>query len=664
MKLTEAQSKWLSYLMPPGEMLKRFLRTAVGRKFVDDKTFEKRFYHFIAGVKGIPDDIAAAIWRSIGIVGKDLALAEQLKPEKLEKNEKFDSRRFIENCSKALWCGVIGKKTVNVDTAEAAAILGLMDRILVRRKSFSTEDKRSILGEMTDYLTETRDYKRWEKWVSELPVKIIEGKSPLTQKEESLFPSVKEFLSSVFEKIAEERAFRIRYRGLHINYLRHRLFGLRRKLIALNEKKDAQPKDDRGKFDNVIAATQKAINEVHDDNGIRGEFLAVKEPLTEFLVGISKAKTLPTDGSRRYFLFCCLRLLGDWGKYHYTSTAGDTSIAGEALKLVRKICNKYVDLRKRLVAAKKWSWHACDGMFPYLASTSCLKICDATRRRSENEAYDAVCEMVKMANHARLVSLMSKSSAAEYRADRNYARCLTTAARWWLKTGKKIQFGTNQMVDGYCLIENAARIWRDTLIPALKSAENKEEYGRVVLRFKRALEHEFHLRVQIELLIADTKRKDGEAEEVWLHRAEVAYCKALLIYCHLFPSTPKEVAHVAEKWLRVHCKNDDDASDYFRVEDLRQSRQENPPSRASRLESAWVILHAEIPDLKFAAAVTTIAAKILKEHVDSIAKFLKNISNEERIPHWQELRYEPAADINEAKRVFKEATRLPVPEEV
>ena len=110
MKLTEAQSKWLSYLMPPGGMLKRFLRTAVGRKFVADKTFEKRFYHFIAGGKGVSDDVAAAIWRSIGIVEKDLALAEQLKPEKLEKKEKFDSRRFIENCSKALWCGVIGKK--------------------------------------------------------------------------------------------------------------------------------------------------------------------------------------------------------------------------------------------------------------------------------------------------------------------------------------------------------------------------------------------------------------------------------------------------------------------------------------------------------------------------------------------------------------------------
>lgn len=663
MKLTEAQSKWLSYLMPPGEMLKRFLRTAVGRKSVGDKTFEKRFYHFIAGGKGVPDDLAAAIWRSIGIVEKDLALAELLKPEKLEKNDKFDSRRFIENCSKALWCGVIGKKTVNVDTAEASAILGLMDRILARRKSFSTEDKRSILGEMTDYLTETRDYRRWEKWVSELPVKIIEGESPLTQKEETLFPSVKEFLSPGFEKIAEERAFRIRYRGLHINYLRHRLFGLRRKLMALNEKKEAQPKGDQGKFDNVIAATQKAINEVHDDNGIRGEFLAVKEPLTEFLEGIAKVKDLPTDGPRRYFLFCCLRLLGDWGKYHYTSTAGDSSIAGEALKLVRKICNKYVDLRKRLVADKKWSSHASDDMFPYLDSTSCLKICDATRCRSENEAYDVVCEMLKMANHARRVSLMSKSSAAEYRADRNYARCLTTAARWWLKTGKKMVVGTNQKVDGYWLIENAARIWRDTLIPALKSAENKEN-GRVVLRYKRALEHEFHLRVQIELLIADTKRKDGESEEVWLHRAEVAYCKALLIYCHLFPSTSKVVADAAEKWLKAHCKNEDDTSEYFRVEDLKQSRQENPPSRASRLESAWVILHAGIPDLQFAAAVTTVAAKILKEHVYSIAKFLQDIPEKDRIPHWQELRYEPAADINEAKRVFKEATRLPVPEEI
>ena len=62
MKLTEAQSKWLSYLMPPGEMLKRFLRTAVGRKFVGDKTFEKRFYHFIAGGKGVSDNVAAAIW--------------------------------------------------------------------------------------------------------------------------------------------------------------------------------------------------------------------------------------------------------------------------------------------------------------------------------------------------------------------------------------------------------------------------------------------------------------------------------------------------------------------------------------------------------------------------------------------------------------------------
>ena len=663
MKLTEAQSKWLSFLLPPGEMLKRFLRTAVGRRFVGNKTFEKRFYHFIAGVKGMPDDVAAAIWRSIGIVGKDLALAEQLKPEKLEKNDKFDSRSFIENCSKALWSGVIGKTTINVGTAEAAAILGLMDRILVRRKSFSTEDKRSILGEMTDYLTETRDYGRWEKWVSELPVKIIEGESPLTQKEESLFPSVKEFLSPGFEKIAEERAFHIRYRGLHINYLRHRLYVLRRKLMALNEKKAALPDGDHGKFDNAIAATQKAINEVHDDNGIRGEFLAVKEPLIEFLEGIAKVKALPTDGPRRYFLFCCLRLLGDWGKYHYTSTADDTSVAGEALKLVRKICNKYVDLRKRLIADKKWSWHACDAMLPYLDSTSCLKICDATRRRSENEAYDVVCEMLKMANHARMVSLMSKSSAAEYRADRNYARCLTTAARWWLKTGKKMIVGTNQKVDGYWLIENAARIWRDTLIPALKSAENKEN-GRVVLRYKRALEHEFHLRVQIELLIADTKRKDGETEEVWLHRAEVAYCKALLIYCHLFPSTSKEVVNVVEKWLKAHCKNDEDTSEYFRVEDLKQSRQENPPSRASRLESVWVILHAEIPDLKFAAAVTTIVAKILKEHVDDIAKFLKGLPEKERIPHWQELRYEPAADVNEVKRVFKEATRLPVPEEV
>ena len=663
MKLTEAQSKWLSYLMPPAEMLKRFLGTSAGRRFVGDVTFEKKFYHFIAGDKGIPDDVARAIWRAIGIMEDDLRLAEQLRPTRLDEGEKFDSKQFIENCSKALWCGVIGKTVVNVSTEESAAILGLMDRILVRRKSFSTEDKRSILGDMTDYLTETRDYRRWERWVSELPIKLVKGESLLTQKDASLFPSVKEFQSPGFEKVAEERAFRIRYRGLHINYLRHMLYGLRRELMGLKDKREAQPEGDRGKFDNRIIETQKKINAVHDDKGIRGEFSAVKEPLIGFLTGITKVKTLPSDGPRRYFLFCCLRLLGDWGKYHYTSTIGDTSSAGEALKLVRKICNKYVDLRSRLISKGRWSWNACDAMFPYLASTSCLKICDATRRRSEVEAYDVVCEMLKMANNARLVSIMGKSSAAEYRADRNYARCLTTAARWWLKTGKKMKVGTNNRVDGHWLIDQAARIWRDTIIPGLKSAENKEN-GRVVLRYKRALEHEFHLRVQIELLIADTGRRDGEDSEVWLQRARLAYCKALLIYCHLFPSTSREVKDAAEKWMNRRCKNEADTSAYFRVEDLKQSRQEKPPSRASSLESAWTILHAEIPDPHFAAAVTIIAAKELSRHVKDTANFLKGLPKEDRIPHWQELRYEPAADINEAKRVFKEATKLPVPEEV
>lgn len=662
MKLTKSQSLWLSYMMSPGEMLKRFLGTSLGRKFKGDKVFEKKFYHFISGGKGIADDIACTIWRAIGIKDGDLVLAEQLRPEGNDKRQDFDSEQFVKNCSTALWSGVIGKSTVNVRPSEAAAILGLMDRVLARRKSFSTEDKRSILGDMTDYLTETRDYKRWENWVSELPVKIVEGESPLTKMDESLFPTIKEFLSPRFEKIAEECAFRIRYRGLHINYLRHRLYGLRRKLMELKSKRESQSEGDRGRFDNVIDETKRAINEVHDDNGIRGEFRAIKEPLTKFLQEVEKVETLPTDGPRRYFLFCCLRLLGDWGKYHYTSTAGDTSMAGEALKLVRKICGRYVELRKRLVTTGGWSWIACDDMFPYLASTSCLKICDATRRRSETEAYDVVCEMLTMANDARLVNKMGKSSAAAYRTNRNYARCLTTAARWWLKTGRKMKIGS-KMVDGYWLIEHAAKIWMEDLIPNLKSAEVKEN-GRVVLRYKRALEHEFHLRVMIELLIADTRRRRGEEEKTWLQRARIAYCKALLMYCHLFPFSSREVKDAAEEWMAKHCTNMTGVAAYCCVDDLKLSRQEKPPSRASRLESAWTILQAEIPDSQFAASVTVRAAKMLSEHIDAVAKFLKRLSQDDRIPHWQELRYEPAAEIGEAKKVFEKASKLPVPEEI
>lgn len=661
-KLSPKQVVWLSCLMRPAELLHLFLSSAAGRKFEGDSNFQKRFYHFLKGSKSIDRNVASSIWKCLGLSDALLKVVDQVVAADVGQVSDFKPDMFLKNCSSLLWTGRIEGERVDMTTV-APAILGLVERIVLHRRRLSTNEKRWVLGGITDYLTETRGHQQWDRLAVGIALKPDAPDKLQMDRDVALFPSVDDFLSHRYDDI-DEHAFKVRCKGLHINSLRHRLYRLREEKAELELRAQAKP----GVFEVALKGLEDEIAEVHNERGIRGEFAAVKTDVGLFLRDFAALEKFPVDRARRYFVFCCLRLLVDWGKYHYQS---DRSEAVRALRLVVNICDQYVSLRKDLVSRGKWDWGECDDMFPYLASIACLAQCGAVESA---KSYDRVCRMLEFAHEAWLMSFSDagRFSAVDYRMSRNYARCLTTAARWWLKSGaKRMPIDCGQKSNGFQLIGKAAELWRKNIISGIRWADGEVGH-RVILRAKRGLEHEFHLRVQIELMAFDVRRGLQRGGATWLRRARYAYCMSILIYCHLFPSEVVGKLHVrVEKWLGEHP---DDAAyhlEYFRREDLGISRQASMPSIASQLESARMILLADRgrvrfigSDSVFAKSVVNFAAAVFQRHCEKIAEELRKLSPDELRSWWRQLRYEPAASLDEVISTFTCSTGLDVPEEV
>lgn len=571
-------------------------------------------------------DEAMLVLQSFGVSEKEVVAADVIP---LIEGDRADSQvsedckgkptvedSFFEQCGELFWNNKIGDSEIHGDQIQDR-VLELIDCVIERKKSFSIAQRRSILGPLTDYLLETRNYKRWDAWVGALMRDSIREFSTAAGQ---WFPDWRTAGSEAYLR----RALEVRCLGLKINALRHESFACWQKDEKIKTRKFECGDDLSGTH---VKQNDNEIKRSQIKDRIRRLFRIAysnsEEPArNENLVyPIFKAARYRSANSPQ-FVLACARLFFDWAKYRISQKT-DVELADKMLRDVQELCEEQVE--KLDAKSKSPEANILKSRFYYILANVCrlnAGNCDWVRcgydiksfRETINDVNFVPCfhcgNSVKEAERnvtlavsyaQKAVALCTKGSAPQsaslFRMTRNLVRTQTFAARWAINHSRLQGLSYSWLESAF---QEAQNCLCSPLGPDEKKAFEKDETSHVELRMKRKLEYEYHLRVQIESIVDEfnERPKDGpsyrelnpHSDRPLVERVKYAFCEILIVYCYLF--SPKEGSSlarscmVAQKWIASEGRKVDMLHSR-RINDilaLQKSRLEMPPDETVRCE--------------------------------------------------------------------------------
>lgn len=638
MKLSSSQAKWL----------RRFVfnrRDGQSYRSMYDESFSKycelggtqpkqKYTNFLSRCVGsrnvvasLPEKEAVIALQSVGLTTSELfVIDEVMRDIKLENVSPVSDaeEEFFRACAILLWTkNAECSKNHELDMQEP--LLKLLDSIIEHTEVFLHGQKEIIFRELFDFLVENRQYERWERWIEAISREYRRYFCVHLQKDCSdWFPGciIREDGSVIIDAKTvndlerndlDEMAFLVSCRNMDINSIRHAVFCHTIQIERLTAK-IAKLKNDPNADPSEIANAEFDVKE-HRVAKVRGKGLlriAFRE-VRRYIKPVWDKMKDANNPDRWFFLLQCTRLFYDFARYHYYSSLKiDKAEAIDIYHEIISLAHKVVDDTEVDNVVK------C--RFDYLASTACRYIAEY-KSSTPYHAMSYVKEAMRFAgesvdrlrnNYSRLPSQTRK--ALEYRFTRHLGRITTFAIRWWLKHGCPIALFENPVAsdnDNDSRLSFAEKCYYDSVCQPLGLDEGREGSVRI-LTGKRKLEWEFHLRVQIEMLvyefdrfIRDTQadvRKDRIALCNPLIDAEKALCLIVSIYCYLFsarrgeseehrPFThiSRDVESYAIKWLD-ECGEESEflQFDYKHLQGIQQAE---PPSLTCQLETLCTIMH-------------------------------------------------------------------------
>lgn len=604
--LSEAQVNWVKLMnLPLEESFNRYKKAGGSvTKYV--------YKHFLETPQGnrysgIAVEDAKKVIRSLGLTIEMFEAISLISKDIDDSASINDLTSLLEACTDFLWNGT-GRKSPTKQKSETL-VVDLVRGVLNRDQTLMRETRKVALGELFDYLLENRMFKEYKDCLWGLARKTREDLCNIGR---PWFPGCSAFdkdgypimdlvrTNAMSEGQFEEAAILVRCVNMQINAVRSSRFQdkLRYDNLSLYSTSSHQdPTDAKSYSDDV-----EALNREKDAAKIKGlqkkiwlrkafgEVNQIIKPVWMFVYEKS-------DNPHRWtFLSTGARLFYDWARYNwYSLDKTDVKLAANMYEQIYDMALKCVD--DCHVDAK------IKADFLYMASTACRYMAEATSAKKWRGSKTSVGYVVESINCARsaIKYIPKHSRAYEYRFGRNLARIQTFAVRWWLKHKMPDMYG-DVTFDGQTNLRGQdPRLWG---INVLKEALSKIETtlrvpispddrvvggGPLCLKGKRLLEWEFHLRVQIEAIIAwlpfDPDAAHVEENNTRRDLARAALACILLNYGHLCNG----VTHLSQKSLDWAVKQSTMAEGnhdfYFdSVKTLRLTSQENPPSVPCRLE--------------------------------------------------------------------------------
>lgn len=628
-KLTPSQAAWLK-MIAPANVHARYneLREQNGLEAIS-KDDDNDYKNFIRGKSPRSRDFADLVFQAYGVTSEIVSAIETLGLKVVGAKRAVNrDNLFFKECGDILWRGT--------DTSCNESLLSLMDSTLYLKGKLTDEQQRIVLGQLLDYLLETRDYKRWSRWMI---AASFESNTNVLSYLRANRNANWEFPQGVIQmgigddsEINVERltkkqldacGFFVRRFNMRINEIRHQNYEEQRKFF--------DEMDVSGFADNEALRKNKLHLLRECFKWARGKIL----PFWKRMIEVK-------NPNRWYFLACGARLIYDWAIWNSFSVKDkdvreSCKVFHEIFKLARRAS---AELAQNPPERTGGSNEAARDQYReelelkcrlhYLASVSCRHLAESASRKvwadstEEHGAGYFAQQAVEQAKQAH--SLWDEywkgedvnngvCRALRYRFARNVARQLTFLARWWLmhptSNGQKPRMHVAiPEYFGIDALKEASVYCRDSICASRGMHEMSSR--RLVLKGKPLLEYEFYLRTWIEQLtffshvkISEICKDNGEDPYRW---AMTCFCQIMLIYIHLFieaQSVDKEsvindpryedptykVKYLAlrdeiEYWLKSYKYIDAD----FDETELADTMQQNPPSvKESRFETICAI---------------------------------------------------------------------------
>lgn len=532
--------------------------------------------------------------------------------------------KFLESCAEILWNGFDNQAMVSgVDIPEI--FLGIIDNVICRKTSFSGRQRSLIFADLIDYLLEDRQYERWERWVWFLARDYRQYFNfHKHQGYSDWFPGCynltgnnvtirEDYLEDLSENEFADMAYLVFCKNLNANAARHVIF---KHTVAIERltSKLALLRSRGSKHSSEIKNTEFELEKHLREKSARKRWLrAVFAEMITLVEPVWKAVGRAHNPRKWNFMLSCARMFYDYAKYHfYSSWPIDRQRAIELFEDIIKFANECPRDKPedRLCYETKGEIKL---RFNYLAAMAHRYIAEDAETPSERLDMDAqsaaienVRESLRLARDAfdGIADLEFRVSsghrkALQYRMKRHLARTITFAVRWALK---RRLLETVFDKDTYPIGEAT----EDYHSAFCELSRNRSSRQKLVLKGKRKLEWEFHLRVVVESLIYDFEqiaRKAQYGEQARLMaEARTTICLIALIYCYLFSAREEEyeehrpfthISRELESRVRDYLMavNNESSSFLFDYSFLKNIKQEEPPSLTSQLETLCAIFY-------------------------------------------------------------------------
>ncbi len=566
-RLTLRQAKWLETLAPEAPLSKYVALQEKKNPGARDCLFDHgNFSHFVHGDLGCSREVAESVFEVYGTTLGQVEAIRELGAGFRVPNAFRDSdeaalsateaaaEQFLGHCGALLWDGAF----LNADYGAADSIarpamdeivLDLIGCVIEHKRQLNRRQKRSVFGELLDYLAETRQDDRWWEWMTALSReqnRDLFKKIRKTPAKNCLFDCVrgnaggydendydKDGLRSLGKERFDDFAFVVRRINMRINALRARNYKAYEKIK-----------------NRISPSSQRAMREklkVFLRNCFSVAMLYVRP--------FWKAAENVRNPNKWYFMLCAARLFYDRARWRYYSVIDDDK---------RSACETYRHIRDLAIKCSRdmASENSTRCRFNYLAATACRYMAECSSDgiwpgETVGEYLDAMPQRgggrdgvpsrgghvqprvyVEDAVHFAKKALddwesargcaesQGEYKALAYRFRRNYARILTFAARWWLlhpgRNGSRPDLfeyprasgvrekligpvcndpsgtGLGYDPDGLQLMNKANYFCSQSICAPV--GKEDETGPTITLHGKRLLEYEFHQRVFIEML--------------------------------------------------------------------------------------------------------------------------------------------------------------------
>lgn len=609
--LNKKQVAWLKMLDLPKDGYDRF-------KGMGGSLAQCQFDEFLrreggAEYDGVAVGEARKILRSIGLSIEMLEAISLLDIDLGEHSDvsPFDELEKVVGASVDFLWTKTGKDPQGTESNESVTI-ELLCALLNRDKAIPREVKKLVVGDLFDYLSENRMYEAWRECLWGLSRKARED---LCRRDRPWFQGCSSFdtngrpvvdmakTNSLLSTEFDEAAILVRCVNMQINAVRAKKFAdyLRHDSASLAAASQfAKPN---------YAANHRAVEErlVRERNEsahkkderkiwIRKAFAeanALIKPVWEAVGGEGSCSPY-----RWRFLCAGARLFYDWSRYHwYSLDRKEVKQASDMYKKIMLMADSCLNDKNAAVEIK--------AHFMYMAATACRYMAEAMSAKKwtdgKKTAVDYVVASIGYARKATELVPDNASKPLRYRFDRNLARIQTFAVRWWLKHGMPNMVGDSVYEEkrrenswakglwGKQVLDEAYEKIKVTLLRPMSPDERRDaEKGPLCLRGKRLLEWEFHLRVQIEVIVA-WLAEDPYAVQGRPTRRKLARCALALVLLN-YGYLCRGVTHLSRASLdwaleEVRLRGLSNTDIFFESAlSLDRTVQANPPDATCRFE--------------------------------------------------------------------------------